>query len=61
MSLRVRILIFLAVLMTDAALVRDNVLAMGIGVVAYLVVIFPALKRDDVSREIPPRNRREDE
>ena len=46
MSLRVRILIFLAVLMTDAALVRDNVLAMGIGVVAYLVVVFPALKRE---------------
>ena len=42
--MRARILIFLAVLMADAALVRDNVLAMGIGVATYLIVVFPALK-----------------
>ena len=41
--MRTRVLIFLAVLMLDAAFVRTNPLAMGIGVAAYLVVVLPAI------------------
>lgn len=45
MGLRARILIFLAVLMADAALVHQQPWPMAVGVVAYLALVFPALKR----------------
>jgi hypothetical protein len=44
-ELRWRILAFLAVLLVDAALVRKQPWPVVIGCVAYLVLVFPALKR----------------
>jgi hypothetical protein len=44
---RARILIFLAVLLLDAAFVDSNPLAMAIGVAAYVIIVLPTLKRSD--------------
>lgn len=43
--MRARVLIFLAALMLDAAFVRTQPWPVIVGCAAYLVVVFPALKR----------------
>lgn len=45
MSLRWRILLFLAALIADSIFVRTQPWTMVIGVVAYLAFVFPAVAR----------------
>jgi hypothetical protein len=45
MSLRVRILIFLAALFALAAIKLDSLLAMSIAIAVYLLVVWPAIDR----------------
>jgi hypothetical protein len=44
-DLRWRVLAFIAVLLLDAALVREQPWPVVIGCAAYLVIVFPALRR----------------
>jgi hypothetical protein len=44
-DMRWRVFAFLAVLLADAALVRKQPWPVVIGCAAYLVIVFPALKR----------------
>lgn len=45
MSLRARIVLFLAVLMLDAALVRAQLPAASIAMAAYVVLVLPRIGR----------------
>ena len=45
MSIRVRILLFLLVLCLDAVFIRRQPWGVIIGCVAYLALVFPAIKR----------------
>jgi hypothetical protein len=43
--MRARVLVFLVILMLDAVFVRTQPWPVVVGCVAYLAIVFPALKR----------------